>query len=171
MDDFLKPKLAFLWSLFSSYSIFTPSLNLSHLIPLHGSCSTFGPSLWPFFVFHGGRCARLMDFSAMAARAHVFDCGAVYLWGRYLASQGWFWKDAAWLMHPEKSFRGGPAGQRNEKMGGSGFLSSSPAPGAVRFVFTSHASDSLTPCVCKTPGRSGTLQARADMQTKISEGL
>lgn len=86
MDNFLKPKLAFLWSLFSSYSIFAASLNLSHLIPHHESCNTFGPSLWPFFVFHGGRCARLMDFSAMAACAHVCDCGAVYLWGRYLAS-------------------------------------------------------------------------------------
>lgn len=74
-------------------------------------------------------------------------------------------------MHPEKSFRGGPAGQRNETMGGSEFLSSSPAPGAVRSVFTSRASDSLTLCVCKTPGLSGTLQARADVQTNVSGGL
>lgn len=46
--NFLKLKLAFLWGLFSSYSIFAPSLNLSHLIPHHGSCNTFGHSLWPF---------------------------------------------------------------------------------------------------------------------------
>lgn len=46
--NFLKPKLAFLWGLFSSYSIFAPSLNLSHLSPHHGSCNTFGHSLWPF---------------------------------------------------------------------------------------------------------------------------
>lgn len=171
MDNFLKPKLAFSWSLFSSYSIFSPSLNLPHLIPHHGSCNTFGPSLWPFFVFHGGRWARLMDLSSMAARARVCDCGAVYWWGRYLASQGWFWKDAAWLMHPEKPFRGGPAGWRNEEMEGSEFLSPNPAPGAVHFVFTSRASDSLTLCVCKTPGLSGSLQAIADVQTKISRGL
>lgn len=151
MDNFLKPKLAFLWSLFSCYSIFAPSLNLPHLIPHHWSCNTFGPSLWPFL---SSTVADAPDWWL-----HVHMCVIVEL----CIYEAVIWPHRAdfvkmpldWCIlknHSEVV----PQIRGMKQMRGSEFLSSSPA-------IHLH-------CVCQTPGLSGTLQARADVQ-KISGGL
>lgn len=161
MDNSLKPKLAFLWSLFSSYSIFAPSLNFSHLIPHNGSCNPFGPALWPFL---SSTVADAPDWWTSPPWLHVHMCVIVEL----CIYEAVIWPPRAdfvkmlldWCILKNHSevvlqVRG------MKEMGASEFLSSSPAC----------ASDSLTLCVCQTPGLSGTLQARADVQKKMSGGL
>lgn len=83
-----KPKIVFLQRLFSSLSVFTPSLIISpvmlagtHLTPL--SVLDYLP-WWKMFHING--------FLSMSACAHVCNWQGVYSRGWFLASQGWFLK-------------------------------------------------------------------------------
>lgn len=77
-----KPEIIFLWRLFSSTFNFRI---LFHFISCRASWATFDPSVWPFYVFHGGRCLTSMVLSA-CLHVHVCYCRGVYLRG-YLALQ------------------------------------------------------------------------------------